>query len=257
MFGHNEVADLDPFLLLDLFGSNRAEDYIAGFPMHPHRGIETVTYILDGYVDHRDSTGTKGTIGPGDVQWMTAGSGIMHEEMPRRSDGWMRGLQLWVNLPRVSKMITPKYRGITKADIPMVHVGNSSSVQVISGEFNGTKGPIDDLTVKVEYLDVHLGPEASFEHSAPKGMNTFVAMYDGSIGIGDTKDVPSECVALLGEEGVINVKSSMNGAKFLLVSGTALREPIAWGGPIVMNTDEELNQAFVEIRNRTFIKKAR
>lgn len=257
MFGNNEANDMDPFLLLDLFGSNRVEDYIAGFPLHPHRGIETVTYMLDGYVDHKDSTGTSGTIGPGDVQWMTAGSGIMHEEMPRRNDGWMRGLQLWVNMPRSRKMTPPKYRGIVNSDIPTSDLGNGSSVKVLCGEFNGTYGPIQDLAINVEYLDVHLAPTSSFEHAIPNGMNTFLAVYEGSITIDDIKEVPSESVALLSEGDLIKAKSGKNGAKFLLVSGTPLREPIAWGGPIVMNTEEELNQAFLEIRNHTFIKKAR
>jgi redox-sensitive bicupin YhaK (pirin superfamily) len=257
MFGNNEAKDMDPFLLLDLFGSNRVEDYIAGFPLHPHRGIETVTYMLDGYVDHRDSTGTSGSIGPGDVQWMTAGSGIMHEEMPRRSDGWMRGLQLWVNLPRSSKMTPPKYRGIVNTDIPTLDLGNGSSVKVLSGDFNGTRGPVDDLAVNIEYLDMHLAPTSSFDHTVPNGMNTFVAVYDGSVAIGDANEVPSESVALLSDGDLIRAKAGKNGARFLLVSGTPLREPIAWGGPIVMNTEEELNQAFIEIRNHTFIKKAR
>jgi redox-sensitive bicupin YhaK (pirin superfamily) len=257
MFANNNVVETDPFLLFDLFGSNRADEYIAGFPPHPHRGIETVTYMLDGYVDHKDSTGNKGTIGPGDVQWMTAGSGTIHEEMPRRSDGWMRGLQLWVNLPRSSKMAPPKYRGIVNTDIPTLDLGNGSSVKVLSGDFNGTNGPIHDLAVNIEYLDVHLAPTSSFEHNIPNGMNTFVAVYEGSVTIDDTKEVVPESVALLSDGDLLKVKSGKNGAKFLLVSGTPLREPIAWGGPIVMNTEEELNQAFGEIRNHTFIKKAR
>jgi redox-sensitive bicupin YhaK (pirin superfamily) len=257
IFSNNEAVEMDPFLLLDLFGSNRVDDYVAGFPLHPHRGIETVTYMLDGYVDHKDNIGNKGTIGPGDVQWMTAGSGIMHEEMPRRSDGWMRGLQLWVNLPRASKMIPPKYRGIVNVDIPTVDLGNGSLVKVLSGDFNGTKGPIHDLTVKIEYLDVHLAPGASFEHVMPNYMNTFAAVYDGSIAIGDTKEVPSDSVALLSDGDLVKARSGINGARFLLVSGRPLREPIAWGGPIVMNTDEELEQAFTEIRNHTFIKKVK
>lgn len=254
MFANNDVVETDPFLLLDLFGSNRVEDYIAGFPPHPHRGIETVTYMLEGYVDHKDSIGNKGTIGPGDVQWMTAGSGIIHEEMPRRSDGWMRGLQLWVNLPRESKMAPPKYRGIVSADIPKVDLENGSSVRVIAGELNGIRGPIHDLVVSVEYLDVHLAPGMSFEHAPPSGMRTFVAAYNNSAVINDSKEVPSESVALLGDGDAVRVSAGGGGARFLMVSGTPLREPIAWGGPIVMNTDEELEQAFAEIRDHTFIK---
>jgi quercetin 2,3-dioxygenase len=254
MFANNDVVETDPFLLLDLFGSNRVEDYIAGFPPHPHRGIETVTYMLDGYVDHKDSMGNKGTIGPGDVQWMTAGSGIIHEEMPRRSDGWMRGLQLWVNLPRASKMTSPKYRGIVNAEIPEVDIGNGSSVMVIAGEFNGIRGPIHELAVNIEYLDVHLVPGMSFDHVMPSGMKTFVAMYSGSAVVNDSKEVPSESVALFGDGDAVRARAGGEGARFLMVSGTPLREPIAWGGPIVMNTDEELEKAFTEIRNHTFIK---
>jgi quercetin 2,3-dioxygenase len=256
MFSNNEVYDLDPFLLLDLFGSNRPEDYMAGFPLHPHRGIETVTYMLDGYVDHMDSIGNKGTIGPGDVQWMTAGNGIMHEEMPRLSEGWMRGLQLWVNLPRASKMIPPKYRGIVKGEIPVVDLRDGSSVKVLAGEFNGTRGPVDDLTVDVEYLDVHLAPGAVFEHVVPKDMNTFAAVYAGSSFIGDNgaTEIPSGNVGVLRGGDMVNAFAGNKGARFLLVSGRPLHEPIAWGGPIVMNTEEELNQAFIEIRNGTFVR---
>ncbi len=254
MFANNDVVETDPFLLLDLFGSDRVEEYIAGFPPHPHRGIETVTYMLDGYVDHKDSMGNKGTIGPGDVQWMTAGSGIIHEEMPRRSDGWMRGLQLWVNLPRASKMALPKYRGIVNAEIPKVALGNDSSVMVIAGEFDGIRGPIHELAVSIEYLDVHLAPGMSFDNALPGGMRTFVAVYRGSAVINDAEEVPSESVALFGDGDAVRVRAGGEGARFLLVSGMPLREPIAWGGPIVMNTEEELEKAFTEIRDHTFIK---
>jgi quercetin 2,3-dioxygenase len=256
MFSNNEAVEMDPFLLLDLFGSNRAEDYIAGFPLHPHRGIETVTYMLDGYVDHKDSIGNKGTIGPGDVQWMTAGSGIMHEEMPRRSEGWMRGLQLWVNLSKANKMTAPRYRGITRDEIPAVDLGNGSTVKVLAGNFRGTAGPVRDLSVEVEYLDVHLLPGARLEHPVPKGMNGFVAVYDGSVDIGGKgeKEVGAGNVAVLGNGDLFNGVGGKEGAKFLLVSGRPLHEPIAWGGPIVMNTEDELERAFIEIEDHTFIK---
>jgi quercetin 2,3-dioxygenase len=258
MFSDNDVVDMDPFLLLDLFGSNRVQDYIAGFPLHPHRGIETVTYMLDGYVDHKDSIGNKGTIGPGDVQWMTAGSGIMHEEMPRRSEGWMRGLQLWVNLPRSKKMIPPRYRGITRDEIPMVDLGGGSSVKVLAGNFEGTVGPVKDLSVEVEYLDVQLGPEAEFEHGIESGMNTFSAVYDGSTTLGNeaADEVGTGNVALFGKGDAVKAVGGIHGSRFLLVSGRPLREPIAWGGPIVMNTEEELDRAFREIRDNTFIKRS-
>ena len=256
MFSNGEVVDMDPFLLLDLFGSNRVEDYIAGFPLHPHRGIETVTYMLDGHVDHKDSIGNKGTIGPGDVQWMTAGSGIMHEEMPRRTEGWMRGFQLWVNLPKAKKMIQPRYRGIGRDDIPAVDIQGGSSVKVLSGNFKGTIGPVRDLTVETEYLDVRLEPDEVLEHRIANEMNSFAAVYSGSATIGDndTLAVGSADVALLGKGDRVKIAGGKDGARFILVSGKPLREPIAWGGPIVMNTEEELEQAFIEIQDHTFIK---
>jgi quercetin 2,3-dioxygenase len=257
MFSNDEARDMDPFLLLDLFGSDRVEDYIAGFPLHPHRGIETVTYMLDGNVDHKDTIGNQGTIGPGDVQWMTAGSGIMHEEMPRPSVGWMRGFQLWINLPRASKMTPQRYRGISKESIPLVDLGNGTSVKVIAGDLNGIRGPVRDLTVETEYLDVKLVPEASLERKIPSGMNTFAMVYDGSaiIGDGDATEVSSGSVALLGDGELVRLVGGARGSRVLLVSGRPLREPIAWGGPIVMNTDEELVEAFAEIRRGTFIQK--
>jgi redox-sensitive bicupin YhaK (pirin superfamily) len=256
MFGHDEVADLDPFLLLDMFGSDRAQDYMAGFPLHPHRGIETVTYMLDGFVDHRDSIGNQGSIGPGDVQWMTAGRGIMHEEMPRRSVGWMRGFQLWVNLPRASKMIAPKYRDVKSADIPTVQVGPGAKVKVIAGSVAGVQGPVRDLSVPVEYLDVRLEPGAVFARHISPERRAFSVTFEGSMGVEDeVADVPSGSVALLGEGDIFKSRAGSKGARFLLISGTPLREPIAWGGPIVMNTREELERAFSEIGGGTFIKR--
>jgi redox-sensitive bicupin YhaK (pirin superfamily) len=256
-FGDRDVSSTDPFLLLDLFGSDRPEDYMAGFPLHPHRGMETVTYMLDGFIDHRDSVGNHGTIGPGDVQWMTAGSGIMHEEMPHSSDGWMRGLQLWVNLPRAQKMTPPKYRGVQKNQIPEV-VAEDVRVRVIAGEVAGTKGPVQELSVPVEYLEISLEGEAEIEHRIPREWNGFALVFEGSVKVEGEKEtmVGSGTAALLGEGDVFKAVGGRQGARFLLVSGLPIREPVAWGGPIVMNTQEELDRAFEEIREGTFVKTA-
>jgi redox-sensitive bicupin YhaK (pirin superfamily) len=256
-FGDGDVSSLDPFLLLDYFGSDRAEDYMAGFPLHPHRGMETVTYMLEGHIDHRDSVGNHGSIGPGDVQWMTAGSGIMHEEMPRRGEGAMRGFQLWVNLPRAQKMTPPKYRGVRSDQIPEV-VAEDVRVKVIAGNVAGTKGPVHELSVPVEYLDVTLEGEAVMEHRIPREWNAFILVFTGSLrveGPDSSAPVASGTAALLGEGDVFKAVGGQEGARFLLVSGRPIREPIAWGGPIVMNTREELDEAFAEIRAGTFIRK--
>lgn len=259
MFSNDQAIATDPFLMLDLFGSNQVEDYIAGFPMHPHRGIETVTYMLDGYVDHEDSLGNKGTIGPGDVQWMTAGNGIQHQEMPRRSEGWMRGFQLWVNLPKASKMMPPRYRGILSKDIPVADLGGGSFFKVIAGESQGVKGPVKDLVVDVNFLDVYLNYRTTLEYEIPDDRNALVVVYEGALGFGDKdmRAINSGSVGLLGPGDMMKFKVGNKPVKFLFVSGRPLREPIAWGGPIVMNTDEELKQAFAELRGGTFIKKAR
>ncbi|TFG56154.1 MAG: pirin family protein [Methanomassiliicoccus sp.] len=256
LFSNETVTLTDPFLLLDFFGSDRPEDYMAGFPLHPHRGIETVTYMLDGYVDHQDSIGNKGSIGPGDVQWMTAGNGILHEEMPQRSEGWMCGLQLWVNLPRAKKMMTPRYRGVLSGSIPRVELDDGSVVKVIAGEFQGSRGPVEDLVVNAEYLDVNLRSGTSLEHKVPKDMNTFAMVYGGSLLFGGAQEVTSGNVAVFGSGDAVSVVGGEKGARFILVSGTPLHEPIAWGGPIVMNTGEELDKAFLELKNGTFIKTA-
>jgi quercetin 2,3-dioxygenase len=258
MFGRDETTMMDPFLMLDHFGSDRPEDYMAGFPMHPHRGIETVTYMMEGRVDHRDSMGNEGTIGPGDLQWMTAGSGILHEEMPYDTGGPMRGFQLWVNLPKASKMTAPKYRGIVKDDIPVVDLGAGSSVKVIAGDFDGTKGAVSELTMDVGYFDVGLMPRTVIEYEVPRSKNAFAVVYDGEIMVGEErKKVRSGELAVLGVGDRAMAEVGGKAAKFLFVSGTPLREPIAWGGPIVMNTDEELGLAFDELRKGTFIKDAR
>lgn len=256
MFSRDEAELLDPFLMLDHFGSDRPEDYMPGFPMHPHRGIETVTYMLDGYVDHKDSLGNHGTIGPGDVQWMTAGSGILHEEMPRRSKGWMQGFQLWVNLPQASKMMPPRYREIKQEDIPVYDLGNGSTIRIIAGESQGLVGPVKDLVVDVKYLDMSLGPRTFLEHEMPAERNGFVMVYEGELIIGNEhpKTVPAGSVAVFGPGDTYKLGTGRRAAKYILASAKPLKEPIAWGGPIVMNTKEELDQAFSELKAGTFIR---
>jgi redox-sensitive bicupin YhaK (pirin superfamily) len=251
VFGYNEVRLFDPFLLLDHFGSENPEDYIRGFPWHPHRGIETVTYMLNGEVEHGDSIGNSGLIRSGDIQWMTAGSGIIHQEMPRRYEGLMQGFQLWVNLPAKKKMIDPRYRGITKDQIPMLEK-KGAKIKVIAGTIDGTEGPVQDLMVNVEYFDVELAASKTFERSTERDRNAFAYVIEGSGYFDDKLIEPRQC-ALFGEGDSVKIKTE-GGVRFLFVSGKPLNEPVAWGGPIVMNTQEELAKAFQELDQGTFIK---
>jgi redox-sensitive bicupin YhaK (pirin superfamily) len=251
VFGYYEVPLFDPFLLLDQFGSKDPEDYIQGFPWHPHRGIETVTYMLNGEVEHGDSMGNSGLIGSGDIQWMTAGSGIIHQEMPRRYEGTMQGFQLWVNLPAEKKMIAPKYRGVTKGQIPTIEE-DGAKIKVIAGAIGDAEGPIKDLMVEVEYLDVKLAPGRAFEHATGRGWKVFAYVIEGSGNIEDQSLEPQQC-ALFGDGDSIGVETE-RGVRFLLVSGKPLDEPVTWGGPIVMNTHEELEKAFQELEQGTFVK---
>lgn len=252
VFGYQEVPLFDPFLLLDHFGSEHPEDYVKGFPWHPHRGIETVTYMLKGEVEHGDSIGNSGVIMSGDVQWMTAGSGIIHQEMPKEYEGRMVGFQLWVNLPAENKMIAPKYRGITKDQIPSLEKGGAK-IKVIAGRIGGIEGPIRDLAVNIEYFDVTLEAEKTFEYSTKRENKVFVYVVDGSGYANDIFVEHYQC-ALFGEEGdSINMKTK-DGFRFLLVTGKPLNESVAWGGPIVMNTKEELANAFRELERGKFIK---
>lgn len=254
VFGYNEVPLFDPFLLLDHFGSKDPKDYIKGFPWHPHRGIETVTYMLSGEVEHGDSLGNKGVIMSGDIQWMTAGSGIIHQEMPKEYLGLMQGFQLWVNLPAKKKMIAPKYRGITKHQIPSLK-REGAEIKIIAGKIDGVEGPVQDLVVNVEYFDVTLAAGKTFEHSPEKNAKTFVYVIDGS-GYVESVLVESQHCVLFGEGDTIEVKTK-GGVRFLFVSGAPLGEPVAWGGPIVMNTEEELAKAFEELDEGNFIKDGR
>lgn len=253
VLGSDDNSTLDPFLLLDHFGSDHPEDYIRGFPWHPHRGIETVTYMWAGEVAHGDSMGNKGVIRSGDVQWMTAGSGIIHQEMPQKYDGLMQGFQLWVNLPAKKKMFDPKYRGITKEQIPSVQK-DGLNIKVIAGKVNGTQGPVRDLAIDIEYFDVELAEAKTFEHSTHKSNTVFAYVVNGSIEV-DAKPIVGHC-AVFSEGDSVKIDSK-KGARFLFASGEPLKEPVAWGGPIVMNTQEELEQAFVELDEGTFIKTAK
>ena len=254
VFGYNEVPLFDPFLLLDHFGSENPADYIRGFPWHPHRGIETVTYMVNGEVEHGDSIGNSGVIRSGDIQWMTAGSGIIHQEMPRKYVGLMQGFQLWVNLPTKKKMIDPKYRGIVNDQIPVLEK-EGAEIKVIAGRINGTRGPVRDLVVDVEYFDVKLAASKTFEHSTARADTVLAYVAEGS-GHFDNELIESRQCALFGEGDTIKIEAKSD-IRFLYVSGKPLNEPVAWGGPIVMNTQEELKIAFQELEQGTFIRTGR
>jgi redox-sensitive bicupin YhaK (pirin superfamily) len=254
--GHSQVPDFDPFLLLDDFHSENPEDYIAGFPWHPHGGIETVTYVLHGNVEHADSIGNSGAIMDGDVQWMTAGHGILHQEMPKKVKGDMRGLQLWVNLPSSKKLMNPRYRDIKMDTIPVVHTSDGATVRIVAGEFQNAKGPVKDLVQDPSYLDVTLEPGATFVHGVVPDHTLFAYILYGS-GLFDRESrdkVDVETVLLYGKGDHVRIESGGEGLRFLLISGEPIGEPVAWGGPIVMNTKEELDEAFRELKRGTFIK---
>lgn len=226
-----------------------------GFPWHPHRGIETVTYILEGSVRHEDSLGNNGVIARGDVQWMTAGSGIIHQEMPVADDAPMWGFQLWVNLPRKQKMCMPKYRDITTTDIPSVLTENSD-VKIIAGTYQGVSGPVHDLAMAPFYYDVSLTPGALFELTVPESYTILACVFKGEGSLGDADAVNAVSPSLISLElgDTIQVKAGNTGMRFLLLGGEPLKEPIAWRGPIVMNTEEELKLAFSEYYDNTFLK---
>jgi quercetin 2,3-dioxygenase len=257
-FGYHEVPKFDPFLMLDDFGSDDPNDYLAGFPWHPHRGIETVTYMLNGEVEHGDSIGNSGVIGSGDVQWMTAGSGIIHQEMPRRARGRMRGFQLWVNLPRRDKMMIPRYREVKHADIPEVEPAPGVKVRVVSGSVAGVRGPVQDIVVDPGYLDVSIVPGVEFRHAILHDLRAFAYVVDGSGRFaGGGKGIGPGHAVLFGAGDEVTVAAGDSGLRLLLVSGRPLNEPVAWGGPIVMNTQAELDRAFDEYRQGTFVKHGR
>jgi redox-sensitive bicupin YhaK (pirin superfamily) len=256
-FGSYEVPQFDPFLMLDDFRAQRPEDYLAGFPTHPHRGIETVTYMLKGSVEHEDSMGNAGSVNAGDVQWMTAGSGIIHSEMPKPVNGQMGGFQLWVNLPRSHKMMDPRYQEITHNQIPTVSQRKSVTIRVICGTVQGVKGPVRDIVADPEYLDVSMDPNAVFSHPVKEGYTAFAYVIGGE-GTFDLKEgyqMNNRDLVLFGHGSSTWARSSGRGFRFLFFSGKPIHEPVAWRGPIVMNTNEELRQAFQEYEGGTFIKK--
>ncbi len=258
-FSNNEVPLFDPFLLLDRFGSSNPEDYLAGFPWHPHRGIETVTYVLDGEVAHGDTLGNSGVIRAGDVQWMNSGSGIIHQEMPQRTDRSLSGFQLWVNLPAREKMSVPAYRGLTAHDIPEVTTDTGDRVKIVAGSYGSVEGPVRGIPVDPTYLDVRVPPGGTFVQPTPPGFTVFAHTVDGS-GTFEGHDrgpiAPGETV-LFGAGDEVRLHASEAGARFLLVSGRPLHEPVAWYGPIVMNRRDELLQAMRELEHGDFLKHPR
>jgi len=265
-FGYHQVPDFDPFLMLDDFHSSDPADYMAGFPWHPHRGIETITYILEGLVEHGDSMGNKGAIGAGEVQWMTAGSGIIHQEMPQKSPtGTMWGFQLWANLPAAHKMTAPRYRGLKAADIPEAGLKGGVRVKVICGEVDGVKGPVRDIIIDPGMFDVTVPETTTFTCPVKDGHTAIAYVIDGEGHFGKRQDIsfrdapdeffgPESVVLYEREGGHVAVTASKKPVRFLLFTGRPLGEPVAWRGPIVMNTQEELKKAFEEYNNGTFVK---
>jgi len=254
-FGYQQVPELDPFLLLDDFHSGDERDYIAGFPWHPHRGIETITYMLQGRVEHGDSMGNGGVIHSNEVQWMTAGSGIIHQEMPK-GPGLLWGFQLWANLPASHKMMNPRYRDVKASMIPLAIPSEGVKVKVICGKVGSVEGPVRDIVIDPEYLDVILAPEAHFSHAVQDEHSVFAYVVEGLGRFDETEHdtIGSESIVLFGKGDEVKVEAGNIGVRFLLVSGRPLREPVAWYGPVVMNTEEELRIAFEEYENGTFIK---
>ncbi|MBB5016307.1 pirin family protein [Rehaibacterium terrae] len=255
VIGTPQLPDLDPFLMLDEFGTDRAEDYIAGFPDHPHRGFETVTYMLDGRMRHRDNHGNEGLLTPGAVQWMTAGRGIVHSEMPEQEEGRMRGFQLWVNLPAKDKMTAPRYQEFGPDRIPEVRPAEGVRVKVIAGAVDGVVGPVAQPATDPTYLDVHLGAGARFEHTLPVGHSAFVYVYEGGARVGEggsAATVNAHELAVLGEGERVRVEGRAADTRLILVAGRPLREPVARYGPFVMNTREEIMQAFADYQAGRF-----
>ncbi|NTV14601.1 MAG: pirin family protein [Desulfobulbaceae bacterium] len=254
--GFDEVPIFDPFLLFDDFRADDPDRYLAGFPWHPHRGIETITYVLEGEVEHGDSLGNQGVIGSGDVQWMTAGSGITHQEMPRGDiEGKMYGFQLWANLPASHKMMPPRYREIKSDIIPEVTMPGGAKVKVICGRVGETTGPVQDILTAPEYLDVTIPAGAIFTHPVTPGHTLFCYVI-GGVGFFGATDTQAENrdLMLFNDGDHLQVRAAAEAVRFLLISGLPLAEPVAWRGPIVMNTREELETAFQEYREGTFIK---
>jgi len=274
-FGFGETSEFDPFLLLDDFRNDRPEDYRAGFPWHPHRGIETITYVLAGVVDHGDSLGNRGKMGAGDVQWMTAGSGILHQEMPKGdAQGRMHGFQLWANLPSALKMTAPRYQDIPAKAIPEVIEDDGTRVRVVCGDFWGKKGPVEGVAADPRYLDIFVPPGKRKTLPVELGRHAFAYVFEGAGSFADSskpfgvlteKDTATgetlvrertgnRSLVLFDSGDEVTVQAGDEGIRFLLVSGKPIEEPVAWYGPIVMNTDAELQKAVIELRDGTFIK---
>ena len=256
--GGQQQIRLDPFLMLDEFSSNDPNDYVAGFPPHPHRGFETVTYMLEGHMLHEDHLGNQGHLKTGGVQWMTAGRGIIHSEMPQQVSGAMRGFQLWINLPAKEKMKPAGYQDIQEESIPKVSLDNGGSVKVIAGSFRyGSQtitGPIHGISTAPVFLDVHLPPNAEFEYPLPKELNAFVYAYEGGLEVGDPlKVAPKQSAIVLGEGDQLRVKAGTEGAQFIVLAALPLREPIVQYGPFVMNTRAEIEQAIDDYQNNRFV----
>ena len=273
-FGFGNTQDFDPFLLLDDFRNDKPEDYLAGFPWHPHRGIETITYILSGNVEHGDSLGNQGVLAAGDVQWMTAGSGIIHQEMPRGDrDGKMHGFQLWANLPSSLKMTAPRYQDVQSTDIPEVVDDDGTKIRVICGSIWGATGPVDGIAAEPEYLDVSVPPGKRKILPVETTRHAFAYVFAGSgrfcnasapldvptegVGWSDTSlsdEADNRSLVLFDRGDEVSIQAGEKGIRFLLVSGEPIEEPVAWYGPIVMNTQEQLRQAFAEYKAGTFLK---
>jgi len=252
----------DPFLMLDEFFSDNPDDYLAGFPAHPHRGFETVTYMLDGHMRHEDSEGNRGDLGPGDVQWMTAARGIIHSEMPQQTEGRMRGFQLWLNLPAAEKMRPAQYRDIPASEIPAVDLPGGGSVKVIAGEYAGdtarVAGPIGGRTTDPVFLDVRLGPDESVELPVAAGHNAFLYAFDGSTMVGpDSAHLPHRAAGLLTDGATVQLRAGQDGAGVLLLAGRPIREPVVQYGPFVMNTRAEIEQAVLDYQRGTLVASAR
>jgi quercetin 2,3-dioxygenase len=276
-FGFGKSTEFDPFLLLDDFRNDNPSDYLAGFPWHPHRGIETITYVLAGSVEHGDSLGNRGKMGAGDVQWMTAGSGILHQEMPKGdAQGRMHGFQLWANLPASLKMTDPRYQDIPATAIPEITDDDGTRVRVISGEFWGKRGPVEGVAADPSYLDISVAPGRQKRLKVETTRNAFAYVFAGSGSFRDASDpqavltesgadpnapprydAGNHSLVLFDRGDEVVVRAGDEGIRFLLVSGKPLQEPVAWYGPIVMNTRNELQQAVTELQNGTFIKKGR
>ena len=250
--GASQLARHDPFLMLDEFYSDDPDDYLAGFPSHPHRGFETVTYMLDGHMQHKDSGGNTGDLGPGDVQWMTAARGLIHSEMPQQAEGRMRGFQLWLNLPAKEKMKAPEYRDIAAAEIPVAKVAGGE-VKVIAGSFGGTQGPVHGGSTDPQYWDVHLEPHAAFDAVLPAGHNAFLYAYEGEATV-EGKDLPHRAAGLLSDGEKVRFMAGAKGARVLLLAGKPLGEPVVQYGPFVMNTREEIEQAIADYQSGAFAR---